>query len=263
MLPSRITRFTALSLLTIALVACSSADPGASLPPTAYPFITATPQSQPTVLSPSEPPSQPSPPPQVDTPLASAAAPATAAPTALVITATIRPGVGCRYAPLGLFAKVYQADPGLPPSLGCAVGHTSGERPRQWPVTIEFQPFERGYMLWVSSLGWVKGKAVYAMLDDDTFSRYDDTFDPATDLSSSSTISPPPGLYQPVDALGKIWRTQPGLSTRLGYARAPSTRADTTMMMFEYGQMIDISSAQQVLVLKQGQPGSWSLHAGN
>jgi hypothetical protein len=179
---------------------------------------------------------------------------------AVDITQTSMPGLSCRHQPIGVFATVYQFDPGLAPSLGCVTGQTSSERPRIWPLSVDFQAFERGYMPWVSELGWIKGKAVFVMLDDQTFTRYEDTF---TATGEPPTSSAPSGHFEPSGALGKVWRSQPGLSTRLGFAIAQVIHADTQLQMFQYGQMIDLPPAGVVIVLKQGQPGSWSLHAEN
>ena len=261
MFHASITRLMALALLASTVTACgaSAGEPGA---PTAYPFITATPQPAaggPATVTLIATPSQ------ATTPIAPTGAPVvlSSQPVSAATTPTVRAAVACRYQPPGLFAAVYQSDPGLPPSLGCAVGRSSGERPQLWPVTIDFQPFERGYMLWISNQGWLSHKTVLVMLDDNSYSGYDDTFNPTTDQSSNPALVTPSGLYQPLDALGKVWRTQPGLSARIGYATALSSRDTAQMAMFDYGQMIDIPLSHQVMVLKLGQPGSWSLHPEN
>lgn len=258
-----ITRVTGLILLIATLAGCTSGDSGTAIP-SPYPFITATPRpgSGPAPTNTAFP--TPTLPAQAATPLdLPSALPTIATATGpLAATATSKPGTACRYQPQGIFATTVQADPGLLPSLGCAIGQTSGERPRLWPVTIDFQQFERGYMLWVSNIGWNKGAFVFALLDDQTYTRFDDTYDPTADPASGGE-TPPAGLIEPTGAIGKVWRSQPDLRGRIGFARAAAAHLDTQMQMFEYGEMIDASQAGGVIVLKQGQPGSWSLHVVN
>lgn len=114
-------------------------------------------------------------------------------------------------------------------------------------------------MLWLSNLGWFDAKVIYVLLDDLTYTRHDDTFDPNADPSSGNYL-PPTGLYEPVDTLGKVWRTSPGLKDRLGFATEPEVMINTKMQMFEYGEMIHIPPTDVVFVFKRGVSNTWSVH---
>lgn len=166
----------------------------------------------------------------------------------------------CDHRPEGVFLEVYSSDPGLPTSLGCPTSPPDSEDPpTTWPTRAIYQSLERGHLLWLSNIGWYEGKVIYVMLDDLTYTRHDDTFDPDVD-PSSGRYRPPEGLYEPIDALGKIWRTVPGLKEQLGYGTAPPVVVDTRMQMFQYGEMVHIPQVEVVFVFKRGEPNTWALY---
>lgn len=257
--------FTAALLLSLVLVACGAASAGPTITP--YPFITATPRP---VYSPTPPPTPtllPSATPTgpTATPTATLTRPPTFGPTETPtpeVTATI-PGISdepCEHRPEAEFLAVYESDPGLPPALGCPTAPPEAEEPpRVWPVEVRYQPFERGHMLWLSNVGWLEGRVIYILLDDLTYTRQDDTFDPHEDPSSGNFL-PPAGLYEPRDALGKVWRETPGLRERIGYGTGPERPITATMQMFQYGEMIYLPPLNTVFVFKRGQPGTWSAY---
>ncbi len=77
------------------------------------------------------------------------------------------------------------------------------------------QHFEHGLMLWNRAEDWI-----YVLYDDglqpayqiflDEWNEGEPEFDPS--------IVPPAGLYQPVRGFGLVWREQPGVRERLGWA---------------------------------------------
>jgi len=78
------------------------------------------------------------------------------------------------------------------------------------------QHFEHGVMIWV-----MDQDAIYVLFDDGqspTWSIYTDEWDPG-EPEDDPTLTPPAGLYQPVRGFGLVWREQPGVRGRLGWAK--------------------------------------------
>jgi hypothetical protein len=77
------------------------------------------------------------------------------------------------------------------------------------------QAFEHGRMIWVETLD-----RIFVVFDDDripTWAQYPDSFtegDPELDES----LVPPPGLQQPIRGFGIVWRSNPRVKERLGWA---------------------------------------------
>jgi hypothetical protein len=77
------------------------------------------------------------------------------------------------------------------------------------------ESFEHGTMLWLGSEA-----RIYVLFDDGrqpAWAAYADEWNPGVP-ESDPTIVPPAALYQPVRGFGLVWRTQPGLRDRLGWA---------------------------------------------
>jgi hypothetical protein len=82
----------------------------------------------------------------------------------------------------------------------------------QQTVQAAFQSFERGFMVWRGDL-----KKIYVLLNDGTWSDYDDTFVAGETLPDPGT--PPTGLLAPQSGFGKVWSQHNG-ATSLGWATA-------------------------------------------
>jgi hypothetical protein len=77
------------------------------------------------------------------------------------------------------------------------------------------QHFQHGTMLWLQS-----DDIIYVLYDDGqiyAWDAYTDTWNEG-DPESDPNIVPPPGLYQPLRGFGKVWREQPNVRARLGWA---------------------------------------------
>lgn len=75
--------------------------------------------------------------------------------------------------------------------------------------------FERGTMLWVRA-----EDRIYVLFSDEQYPRwtaYRDEWDEG-EPSMDPTIDPPPGLEQPVRGFGLLWRQEPTVRERLGWA---------------------------------------------
>jgi hypothetical protein len=94
------------------------------------------------------------------------------------------------------------------------------------------QQFEHGFMIWVG-----EENLIYVLFDDtmytDGWAAFEDTWqdgDPVDDPS----IVPPPGFYQPQRGFGLVWREQPQIRDRLGWALAPEIGGDTAVQRTSY-----------------------------
>lgn len=94
------------------------------------------------------------------------------------------------------------------------------------------QQFEHGYMIWVGA-----EDRIYVLFDDsiytDGWAVFEDTWqegDPVDDPS----IVPPSGFYQPQRGFGLVWREQPLVRDRLGWALAPEAGGNTAVQSTSY-----------------------------
>ncbi|WP_420644232.1 hypothetical protein [Candidatus Leptofilum sp.] len=94
------------------------------------------------------------------------------------------------------------------------------------------QQFEHGMMIWIG-----EEDRIYVLFDDtdytDGWNAYEDAWqegDPVDDPS----IVPPPGFYQPQRGFGLVWRGQPLVRERLGWALAPEVGGDTAVQRTSY-----------------------------
>ncbi len=133
----------------------------------------------------------------------------------------------CRYAVQGNIGTVYTAYYALRNALGCP---TAAETRI---VQAAGQPFEHGALFWNGD-----AHLIY-LLDSSTTAwfRYTDTWNDGDPAGGSET--PPAGFYEPVRGFGKIWREQPNVRTRLGWATAPeSGLSNAGIQPFERGTII-------------------------
>jgi hypothetical protein len=75
--------------------------------------------------------------------------------------------------------------------------------------------FERGVMIWVS-----EQDLIYVLFDDGQspwWRAYTDKWNEGDPLDDPA-ITPPTGLYQPVRGFGLVWREEPGVRERIGWA---------------------------------------------
>jgi hypothetical protein len=103
--------------------------------------------------------------------------------------------------------------------IGCPVGDQVG-------VAGAKVEFEHGIMLWRPEAG-----LIYVLTrgdPDGTWAAFADTYVDADPLSDTSIVAPTPAagtsvvLAQPTGRFGKLWRQNPKLSNRLGWAVVPA-----------------------------------------
>lgn len=94
------------------------------------------------------------------------------------------------------------------------------------------QAFEDGIMIWVEA-----EDRIYVLFDDtiytDGWNAYEDTWEEGDPVDDPS-LDPPPGLYQPQRGFGLVWREQPMVRDRLGWALAPEVGGDTAVQRTSY-----------------------------
>ena len=94
------------------------------------------------------------------------------------------------------------------------------------------QQFEHGVMIWVG-----EEDRIYVLFDDtmytDGWAVYEDTWEEGDPIDDPSII-PPPGFYQPQRGFGLVWREQPLIRDRLGWALAPEIGGNTAVQRTSY-----------------------------
>jgi hypothetical protein len=92
--------------------------------------------------------------------------------------------------------------------------------PRDAALVVDgaFQPFERGFMIWLPRPDLAQ-PSIYVFNDDGRVSLYPDTLS-ADDPGNTLDEAPPAGLFEPVGGFAKVWREHPEVRTELGWGAA-------------------------------------------
>ncbi len=77
--------------------------------------------------------------------------------------------------------------------------------------------FEGGRAYWYKATAAYPQNLIYIIYNDGTWAVYDDTWNTSLPIDDPSIV-PPAGRFQPVRGIGKVWREQPGVKTKLGWA---------------------------------------------
>ncbi|NDJ86316.1 MAG: hypothetical protein GYB66_10550, partial [Chloroflexi bacterium] len=159
--------------------------------------------------------------------------------------------VNCATPPAGGFATIFNGDASLPTQISCPLEGAV-------PVTVAYQPFERGLMIWVAQVGSSGQPGIYVFFNNNTYQRFNDTWREGVDPERAG-LGAPPGLQEPIRGFGKIWRETGGIRDRLGWATAGEI-GDTggTIQVFERGEMIYVPQTGQTYVAVAGTPGTWT-----
>jgi hypothetical protein len=123
--------------------------------------------------------------------------------------------------------------------------------------------FERGQMYWVNLRG---GRSIVVVLFYEANNRisyqiFEDFWREGDPVNTG--LTPPAGLYEPQRGFGKVWREQPGVRERLGWALETERQEYASYQVFERGSLLLISSESSVWELApDGQarrdPQRWS-----
>lgn len=77
--------------------------------------------------------------------------------------------------------------------------------------------FEGGRAYWYKATTAYPQNLIYIIYNDGTWAVYEDTWNTSLPIDDPSIV-PPPGRFQPVRGIGKVWREQSGVRTKLGWA---------------------------------------------
>jgi hypothetical protein len=164
-------------------------------------------------------------------------------------------GSACANVPPGGFGAIFQVDPGIQTAIGCPLASAAAVSDNA------YQPFQNGLMIWIASIGGSQ-PVIYALFNNGTYQRFNDTFREGVDPNSSGAVAPE-GMQEPVRGFGKVWRDNPGVRDTLGWASAGESPGSAQVQLFERGEMVYVSQAGQIYILITGAPGTWSARAGS
>jgi hypothetical protein len=133
-------------------------------------------------------------------PITPASTPASTPVAAVVAT----PMTDCSTMPGGEFGTLYNGEERLRQRLECA---------REEPIEMSAaeEAFQSGAMYWRGDIG-----QIYALYGDGTWASFADTFREGDPAAGGQT--PPQGLVEPLRGFGKVWRENPQVRTKLGWA---------------------------------------------
>ncbi len=105
-------------------------------------------------------------------------------------------------------------------------------------TTVIEEPFERGRMIYIQSRN-----RIYVLFNDTrspAWLSFDNKYNPAVDKESEESFVPPPNLFQPVRAIGFVWRGNDVVRNRLGLGLAAETRYDGFVQVVKTGDKEDL-----------------------
>ncbi|HXF64940.1 MAG TPA: hypothetical protein VNK95_25155, partial [Caldilineaceae bacterium] len=132
------------------------------------------------------------------------------------------------------------ADPALQRALGWA------KTEEALPIALARQAFVRGEMIWRGDtrMIYVIGRDGRWQVHPDTFVEGEPEQDPA--------ITPPDGLFQPIRGFGKLWRSDPKVRERTGWALAKEQGYGGFVQEFERGLLISGGDRTLALIAQDG-----------
>lgn len=122
------------------------------------------------------------------------------------------------------------------------------------------EPFEQGTMIWVK-----EQDLIYVLFSDGVsphWRAYQDRWNEG-DPTNDPALEPPPGLFQPERGFGLVWREEPGVRDRLGWALAPEASYVTKVQAtsrFKYNDLYVGALDGRVWMLKPEGSG-WEIIA--
>lgn len=160
----------------------------------------------------------------------------------------------CANPPGGGFGIIYNSNTSLATQLGCPVGGFGAVS-----TVSAYQPFERGFMIYVQSLGNTGQKSIFVFYNNNTYNLYADNWTEGVDPDSTGQQPPSPNLFEPIRGFGKIWREIGGVRDQLGWATGPEVgNTGSYVQLFDRGEMIYLPQTGQSYVMVRGAPGTWT-----
>lgn len=176
-------------------------------------------------------------------------APVLPPPPTATPTETPTPSLPCSLAPHPAFHE-WLMTPGQLDRIGCPTDHAATS-----PALA--QQFEHGQMIWRQDRRWI-----YAAYDDGTWEIFEDTWE-ENEPPLDPELTPPAGRIQPQGRLGKVWREQPRVRERLGWAITAEVTFEGVFQPFERGELIAWPPGQLYVLLEDLRLRALSLERGN
>jgi len=155
--------------------------------------------------------------------------------------------VSCQRVPIRGFGKIWAEHRNVQRGVGCPLAYPPFDK--EAAVDSLYQPFEHGMMLEITRTIYTRDRIIYVFFDDGSFRQFSDTWVAGDPVSGN--LTPPPGRYEPVRSLGKVWREGTGAQVRerLGWAIAPEGAAPGAYQRFDRGEMYWSGAADKIWVL--------------
>lgn len=134
--------------------------------------------------------------------------------------------------------------PPMPTPYPTAISPT---QPASITTQAAYQPFERGFMIWVASQG-----AVYVFLQDASRVLFYEQWAYETLPDNPVTETPPSGLYSPVSGFGRVWGNYPDVRGALGWALMPEQGFVTSYTPTNDGILLTLPDGR-LITTAQGQ----------
>jgi hypothetical protein len=180
----------------------------------------------------------------------------TSVATGIALPTPANATITCPATPTGGFGTLFTTDPSIRQQLGCPVSSTNVQ------LNAATQNFEFGFMVWMAGTpGYI-----YAFYPNGTYTRFLDTFVEGVDPVSTGALPPNPNVYEPVRGFGKVWRTFPEVQTTLGWATGGEGSGLATILDFQSGRLLHVSTRGDILVLTQNpntDSGTWRSAPGS
>ena len=163
------------------------------------------------------------------------------APPPATPTPVPTPSYGCALVPVAGFGQVWTTNVTVRNRLGCPLAPEKS-------VAAAEQSFQHGTMFWFEDTQFI-----YILYSNGIWQSVVDTWR-AGDPEQDPSITPPWGYYQPIRGFGKVWREEPGVRDRVGWATEQERGLTAAKQQFERGMMI-WSPTKGVFVVYQD--GTW------
>ena len=135
------------------------------------------------------------------------------------------PAPACSIMPQNGFGNVWNRHANVRNALGCPTTAEQGFSGWQ-------QAFQFGFAVANDTTG-----VVYVFYNNGTWQQFQNTWTPGMP-SYNPGIVPPPGWCQPEYGIGEVWRTQPGVAQKLGWAKHPAQMTNGTTQQYQGGMML-------------------------
>ena len=132
--------------------------------------------------------------------------------------------------------------------------------PRNTPLADQgvYQQFENGYMIWVR-----RTDAIYVLYNDSTNPRwevYRDYF--VEGMPEKFNMAPPPNRWEPVRGFGLLWRNNPTVRSRIGWATQQRELPYSVQLQIGDDNAIFLNDPSGNIFGLTSDRNSWTLYAG-